>query len=80
MQNEQARLSGQQAELQRRLAEAELRGELDGKAMQQEVNSAKSEVEFLRHKLELYEKESDVRKQEYERVVKELEQRYIEVR
>ena len=79
MQSEQSRLAGQTAELQRRLGEAELRSELDCKSAQQEASSAKSECEFLLRKMDLLTKEADSRKHEYERTIKELEQRNMEV-
>lgn len=79
MQNEQGRLTGQQAELQRRLGEAELRAELNCKAAEQEANSVRTEAEFLRRKIDLLSKEAESRKQDYDKAVKELEQRNLEV-
>ena len=79
MQSEQGRLAGQQAELQRRLGEAELKTELNCKAAEQEVSSVRAEAEFLRRKIDLLSKEAENRKQEYDKAVKELEQRNIEV-
>lgn len=79
MQNEQGRLAGQQAELQRRLGEAELKAELNCKAAEQEVNSSRTEAEFLRRKIDLLCKEAESRKQDYDKTLKELTQRNLEV-
>ena len=79
MQNELNRSAGQQAELQRRLGEAELRSELNHKSAQQEIVLAKTEVEFLRRKLDLLDKENQNQKQEYTKTIKELELRNMEV-
>lgn len=79
MQSDQGRLAGQQAELQRRLGEAELRAELNCKASDQEANSVRVEAEFLRRKIDLLSKEADDRKQDYDKAIKELEQRNLEV-
>lgn len=79
MQSEQGRLAGQQAELQRRLGEAELKAELNCKAAEQEAVSARTEAEFLRRKIDLLSKETENRKQDYDQAVKELEQRNLEV-
>ncbi|KZS15176.1 Serologically defined colon cancer antigen [Daphnia magna] len=79
MQSEQGRLAGQQAELQRRLGEAELRAELNCKASEQEANSVRVESEFLRRKIELLSKEAENRKQDYDKAIKELEQRNLEL-
>lgn len=80
MQSEQGRLAGQQAELQRRLGEAELRADLNCKAAEQEANSVRVEAEFLRRKIDLLSKETENRKQDYDKAIKELEQRNLEVR
>jgi hypothetical protein len=58
MQSEQGRLAGQQAELQRRLGEAELRADLNCKAAEQEASSVRVEAEFLRRKVDLLSKEA----------------------
>ncbi|XP_057378862.1 LOW QUALITY PROTEIN: serologically defined colon cancer antigen 8-like [Daphnia carinata] len=79
MQSEQGRLAGQQAELQRRLGEAELRAELNCKASEQEANSVRVEAEFLRRKIDLLSKEADNRKKDYDKAIKELEQRNLEL-
>ena len=80
MQSEQGRLAGQQAELQRRLGEAELRADLNCKAAEQEASSVRVEAEFLRRKIDLLSKEAESRKQDYDKAIKELEQRNLEVR
>lgn len=80
MQSEQGRLAGQQAELQRRLGEAELRADLNCKAAEQEASSVRVEAEFLRRKIDLLSKEAEIRKQDYDKAIKELEQRNLEVR
>ena len=80
MQNEQGRLAGQQAELQRRLGEAELKTELTCKSAEQDVDTARTESEFLRRKVDLLSKEVESRKQDYDRTIKELEQRNADVR
>ena len=79
LQGELSRSAGQQAELQRRLGEAELRVELSGKSAQQEASLTRTELEFSRRKIELLEKDIEAQKQEYERTIKELEQGNIEV-
>lgn len=80
MQSDQGRLAGQQAELQRRLGEAELRAELNCKATEQESSSMRAENEFLRRKIDLLTKEAENRKQDYDVALKELEQRNLEVK
>ena len=79
MQNELNRSAGQQAELERRLGEIELRAELCQKTAQQETVLARTEAEFLRRKLDFLEKENIAQKQEHAKTIKELEQRNIEV-
>ena len=79
MQNELNRSAGQQAELQRRLGEAELRYELNQKSAQQEIVLAQTEVEFLRRKVDLLDKENQSQKQEYSKTIKGLELRNMEV-
>jgi hypothetical protein len=79
MQNEQGRLAGQHAELQRRLGEAELKVELTCKSTEQEVNTARTESEFFQRKVDLLSKEIESRKQDYDKTVKEQEQRNAEV-
>lgn len=79
IQNEQSRLAGQNAELQRRLGESELRYELNCKTAEQETTSVRTECEFLRRKIELMEKEFESRKHEFEETIKELETRNMEV-
>ncbi|XP_046454834.1 paramyosin-like [Daphnia pulex] len=79
MQSEQGRLAGQQVELQQRLGEAELRADLNCKAAEQEANSVRVEAEFLRRKIDLLSKEAENRKQDYDKAIKELEQRNLEL-
>lgn len=79
MQNELNRSAGQQAELQRRLGEAELRYELNQKSAQQEIVLAQTEVEFLRRKVDLLDKENQSQKQEYSKTIKGLELRNMEL-
>lgn len=79
MQSEHNRLVGQQAELQRRLGETELRADLNCKAAEQEATASRTECEFLRRKIGLLEKETETLKQDYERTIKDLEQRNMEV-
>lgn len=79
MQNELNRSAGQQAELQRRLGEAELRSELNHKSAQQEIVLAKTETEFLRRKIDLLDKENQNQKQEHTKTIKELELRNMEL-
>ena len=79
MQNELNRSAGQQAELQRRLGETELRWELNYKSAQQETVLAQTQVEFLRRKIDLLDKENQTQKQEYTKTIRELELRNKEV-
>lgn len=80
LQGELNRSAGQQAELQRRLGEAELRVELNGKSNQQETSVLRNQFEFSQRKIELLERDKDAQKRDFEQAFNELQSRNLEVR